>query len=164
MKNWFRVQSSKFKVQSSKFKAQPGTWNLEPGTWNLEHGTRNTEHAAVAWALGVVLVLVSAVALAQAMSDPTRPPTGYAEADAGTAASGLVLQTVMITPTLKAAIINGEMVKLGGKFGSARLVKITESEVVLKDGEESQVLKLYPGVEKRAVGKPEARTAARRQK
>ena len=111
-----------------------------------------------------MLFLTSTLASAQAMSDPTRPPTGYAEADAGTAASGLVLQSVMISPTLKAVIINGEMVKLGGKFGSARLVKITESEVVLKDGEESQVLKLYPGVEKRAVEKPEAGTAAKRRK
>ncbi|MDP3137830.1 MAG: hypothetical protein Q8N17_16045, partial [Burkholderiaceae bacterium] len=137
-----------FKVQGSK----------------LKPGTRSPEHTAVAWVLGIVWALMPAGALAQAMSDPTRPPTGYAEADAGTAASGLVLQSVMISPTLKAVIINGEMVKLGGKFGSARLVKITESEVVLKDGEESQVLKLYPGVEKRAVEKPEAKTAAKRRK
>ena len=153
-----------FKVQGSRIKVQPGTRNPEPGTRNPEQGIWNPEHTAVAWALGIVLALMPAVALAQAMSDPTRPPTGYAEADAGTAASGLVLQSVMISPTLKAVIINGEMVKLGGKFGSARLVKITESEVVLKDGEESQVLKLYPGVEKRAVEKPEARTAAKRRK
>lgn len=150
MKNGFKVQSSRVKVQSA--------------TRNIEHKTWNPEHTAGAWALGIVLALMPAVALAQAMSDPTRPPTGYAEADAGTAASGLVLQSVMISPTLKAVIINGEMVKLGEKFGSARLVKITESEVVLKDGEESQVLKLYPGVEKRAVEKPEARTAAKRRK
>lgn len=158
MKNPFKVQSSKFNVQSA-------TRNTEHGTRNIEHKTWNPEHTAVAWALGIVLALMSAVALAQAMSDPTRPPTGYADADAGTAAGGgLVLQSVMITPTLKAVIINGEMVKLGGKFGSARLVKITESEVVLKDGDESQVLKLYPGVEKRAVENPEAKTAAKRQK
>lgn len=150
MKNPFKVQCSRFNVQGSK----------------CEPGTRNTESAAVAWALGVVLALMPAVALTQAMSDPTRPPTGYAEADAGAAAGGPVLQSVMIAPTLKAAIINGEMVKLGGKFGSARLVKITESEVVLKEGGESQILKLYPGVEKRAVGKPkpESRAATGRQK
>jgi len=164
-----------FKVQCSKFNVHPGTWNpelktrnpelgtrsKEPGTRNLEHGTQNT---AAAWALGVVLAFMPAVALAQAMTDPTRPPTGYAEADVGMASGGPVLQSVLITPTLQAAIINGEMVKLGGKFGGAKLVKVSESEVVLKDGGESQVLKLYPGVEKRAVEKLEAKTAAKRRK
>ncbi len=141
-----------------------GTRNKEPGTLNFERGTRSMDHTAAAWALGVVLALLPAFALAQALTDPTRPATGYAEADGGTAAGGLVLQSVMIAPTHQSAIINGEMVKLGGKFGNARLVKITESEVVLKDGEATQVLKLYPGVEKRAVEKPEARTAAKRRK
>ncbi|MDP2239020.1 MAG: MSHA biogenesis protein MshK [Burkholderiales bacterium] len=105
-----------------------------------------------------------ALAPAQGLTDPTRPAIGYADADAGVATGGPVLQSVMITPTLQSAIISGEMVKLGGKFGSARLVKISESEVVLKDGGETQILKLYPGVEKRAVEKPEAKAAAKRRK
>ncbi len=150
--NTFKVSGFKFQVDAvavvANFKLQIS--NFKPGV--------------LIPVLGAMLLLTSTLASAQAMSDPTRPPTGYAEADVGTAASGLVLQSVMISPTLKAVIINGEMVKLGGKFGSARLVKITESEVVLKDGEESQVLKLYPGVEKRAVEKPEAKTAAKRRK
>ncbi len=124
------------------------------------------DHTAAAWGLGVVLAFLPAFALAQALTDPTRPAIGYAEADAGSAAAtgGPVLQSVMISPTHQSAIISGETVKLGGKFGNAKLVKITESEVVLKDGEESQVLKLYPGVEKQAVEKPEAKTAAKRRK
>lgn len=134
--------------------------------FNVQSATRNPELAAVAWVLGATLALMPALAPAQGMNDPTRPPTGYADADAdaGAAASGLVLQSVMITPTRKTAIINGEVVTLGGKFGSAKLVKITESEVVLKDGAETQILKLYPGVDKRAVEKPEAKTASRRKK
>ncbi len=114
--------------------------------------------------LGAMLFLMSAVALAQAMNDPTRPPAGYADAEAGVAGGGPVLQSVFISPTLRAAIISGEMVKLGGKLGSAKLVKVSESEVVLKDGEVSQVLKLYPGVDKSAVKKPEVKTAAKRRK
>jgi len=150
--NTFKVSGFKFQVDAAAVVA------------NFKLQTSNFKPGVLIPVLGAMLFLTSTLASAQAMSDPTRPPTGYAEADAGTAASGLVLQSVMISPTLKAVIINGEMVKLGGKFGSARLVKITESEVVLKDGEESQVLKLYPGVEKRAVEKPEAGTAAKRRK
>lgn len=122
------------------------------------------EHGVAAWVLGAVLTLMPALAPAQSMTDPTRPATGYTETEAGVPAGGPVLQSVMISPTHQSAIISGEMIMLGGKFGSAKLVKITESEVVLKDGEESQVLKLYPGVEKRAVEKPEAKTAAKRRK
>lgn len=114
--------------------------------------------------------MISGGLWAQAMNDPMRPPAAYVDAESGGGeAGGPVLQSVMISPTLKAAIINGEMVKLGGKFGSARLVKVSESEVVLRSGEEMQVLKMYPGVEKRAnvkkVPKPaSSRMRAARQK
>ena len=129
-----------FRVQSSKF----GGRNLEPGTWN-------TEHAAAAWVLSTVLVLLPAAALAQALKDPTRPPIGYAGDDyeTGEVATGPVLQSVMISPTRKSAIINGEVVRLGARYGNAVLVKIAEHEVVLRSGEDTQVLKMYPGVEKR---------------
>ncbi len=101
--------------------------------------------------ISVTAAFACDAALAQAMTDPTRPPTEHVVADGGepAAAGAPVLQSVMITPTLKAAIINGEMVKLGGKFGNAQLVKVSESEVVLKSGDETQVLKMYPGVDKR---------------
>jgi MSHA biogenesis protein MshK len=61
----------------------------------------------------------------------------------------MTLQSVMISPTSRTAIISGVTVKLGGKYGDAVLVKVAENEVVLKSGTTSQVLKLYPGVEKR---------------
>ena len=98
-----------------------------------------------------VVVLAPAVTCAQALSDPTRPPANFAgaadtDADAG---GGTVLQSVIISPTSKAAIISGVMVKLGEKYGDAVLVKVAENEVVLKTGATSQVLKLLPGVEKR---------------
>ncbi len=120
--------------------------------------------------LAVVISVTAAfacdAALAQAMTDPTRPPTGHdVVVDGGgepAAAGTPVLQSVMITPTLKAAIINGEMVKLGGKFGNAQLVKVSESEVVLKSGDETQVVKMYPGVEKHESMRMAPKTASRR--
>ena len=106
---------------------------------------------------------ICGMAWAQALNDPMRPPTAYAGAESGgNEAAGPVLQSVMISPTLKAAIINGEMVKLGGKFGNAKLVKISENEVVLKSGEETQVLKMYPGLEKRAIVKTAPKPASPR--
>jgi hypothetical protein len=70
---------------------------------------------------------------------------------------------VLISPTHKAAIISGVMVKEGEKLGDAVLVKVAENEVVLRTAGVSQVLKLYPGVDKRELA-PVEKGAARRGK
>lgn len=87
------------------------------------------------------------------MADPTRPPGALAATSGDAVASGgPVLQSVMLSPGRKMAMISGEVVVLGGRYGSARLVKLSESEAVLKDGAETTVLKLFPLVEKRMSG------------
>ena len=84
--------------------------------------------------------------------DPTRPPVGVAAADTERdTGGGIRLQSVMISPTQSAAIINGVMVRLGEKYGDAVLVRVAESEVVLRSGGAQQVLKIHPGVEKRGI-------------
>jgi MSHA biogenesis protein MshK len=100
-------------------------------------------------------VLLSALTLAplaagQNMSDPTRPPASFGsgqEPGFQPTASGPVLQSVLIAPGRKVAIISGQTVSLGEKFGDARLIKITESEVTLSGSNGMQTLKLFPGVE-----------------
>jgi MSHA biogenesis protein MshK len=119
--------------------------------------------------LGVTLALMffCASAMAQVGNDPTRPPSGFgtgADVESVDTGGGMVLQSVMITPTSKAAIIGGVTVKLGEKYGDAVLVKVAENEVVLKSGTTSQVLKLYPGVEKRESAPAPVKTAPRRSK
>ena len=117
--------------------------------------------------LAAMLFIPIAVS-AQIASDPTRPPgsiaTGETDVGGDPAGGGPVLQSVMISPTSKAAIINGEMVKLGGKYGDAVLVKVAEHEVVLKSGDTTQVLKMYPGVEKRDIAPAAVKGAPRRGK
>jgi len=95
------------------------------------------------------------------MTDPTRPPPGFAAGDSEMAAGsgGPVLQSVMISASGSAAIISGEMVRLGQKYGDAVLVKVAESEVVLKSESGMQVLKLYPGVDKRSRAPAPAKAA-----
>ena len=94
-------------------------------------------------------------ATAQIMIDPTRPPRSATAAHAGDLAgetpSAPVLQSVMITPTHRSAIIGGERVELGGRYGDAQVVKITESEVVLRSAARTEVLKMYPDVEKKSA-------------
>ena len=131
---------------------------------NARLRARDFERLTFAGIAFVAMFLTMGAAIAQPMTDPTRPPTEHVVVDGGepAAAGTPVLQSVMITPTLKAAIINGEMVKLGGTFGNAELVKVSESEVVLKSGDATQVLKMYPGVEKRESTKTAPKAASKR--
>lgn len=88
-------------------------------------------------------------AIAEEFADPTRPPAAIAApvAGGGTAdepPSGL--QSVIISKTRRAAIIDGETVELGGKHGDARLIEVNEGSVVLKGVQGRQVLTLFPDV------------------
>lgn len=111
----------------------------------------------LAWVPGMV-----SAAVAQTLVDPTRPPGGLADMAGSVAVGGPVLQSVMLSPGRKVAVISGEAVILGGRYGEARLVRLTESEAVLKNGDETTVLKLYPQVEKRPAGRPESGSAGKR--
>ncbi|MEN9868291.1 MAG: putative exported protein [Pseudomonadota bacterium] len=97
----------------------------------------------------------------QPLSDPTRPANAVLEADAtgSDAASVPVLQSVLISPRRKVAVISGQTLHVGEKFGAAMLVKINAQEVVLKNGTELQTLKLYPDIQKQMAGKPAKKAA-----
>ena len=89
----------------------------------------------------------SRAATAQTLSDPTRPPIGLQPTEAGdNTLAAPVLQSVMISSAARTAIIGGETVKLGGKYGDARVIRITESEVVLRSASGTETLKMYPAV------------------
>lgn len=107
-------------------------------------------------------VTTAGLATAQGMSDPTRPPGGLAESVEAVGSGGPVLQSVMLSPSRKVAVISGELVVLGGRYGSSRLVRLTETEAVLKNGADVTVLRLHPQVVKRAaasgVGKNVSKT------
>ena len=120
-----------------------------------------TRHSSLGAAPAWLLLFWAAGAAAQGMADPTRPPAGFAASDPEMAAAsgGPVLQSVMISAAGSAAIISGEMVKLGQKYGDAVLVRVAESEVVLKGQSGTQVLKLYPGVEKRPTAAAASKAA-----
>lgn len=120
-----------------------------------------TRHSSLALALALAMGAASAAAQ---MNDPTRPPSsfGTSEPDTG-GGGGIMLQSVLISPTHRAAIINGVLVPLGGKYGGAVLVEVTEKEAVLRSGGTRQVLKLHPGVDMKEIGSTAAATANKAQ-
>lgn len=107
----------------------------------------------LAW--GVVAVLLPGWCCAESLPDPTRPPDAASAAPAPgeKAAAEWTLQSVMISPGRMAAIVNGQYVLLGETVGNARLVKVSEGEVVLQAGDKRIPLRLFPGVEKSLRGK-----------
>jgi MSHA biogenesis protein MshK len=103
---------------------------------------------------GLLLLLAVAVAdvSAQVYVDPTRPPPlPGAQQESGPVAvpPGPVLQSVLTSPLRRMAIISGRTVRLGDRVGDAVVADIRETEVVLRSGRQTQVLKLFPNVQKR---------------
>lgn len=85
------------------------------------------------------------------LPDPTRPPAalGAAREDGQDAPAALELQSVLISPQRRVAIVSGREVRVGDRIGDARVVRIAENELVLRNGQDMQVLKLFPQVEKK---------------
>lgn len=102
-------------------------------------------------AIFVASAFATGVAIAAPFNDPTRPPTASEAAGvpSGTEA-GPRVESILIAPDRRVAIINGESVALGGKTAAGQVVRITESEVVIRGAEGEQTLKLFPGLAGRA--------------
>lgn len=106
-----------------------------------------------------ILLLACGSCLAQE-ADPTRPPAFAGAPGAVAAAAGPVLQSVIL-PRGKgrkpAAIISGERIELGGRYGEWRLARLSESEAVLVGTAGRQVLRLTPEAAKRSAPRQEQR-------
>lgn len=96
-----------------------------------------------------------ATAAAAQLADPTRPAAlGALEQGAPAAASAPPsrLQSVLISPGRRVAVIDGRMVSLGDRVGDSKLIAVAPTEVVLERGARRETLKLLPsGVEKKRV-------------
>jgi len=100
---------------------------------------------------GLLLLCCALPAFAQSgLADPTRPPPSVAgEAQAVGESSGPVLQSVIIPKKGKpVALIGGQQVRLGGKYGDSRLIALSEREAVLEGPGGIERLYLTPGIEK----------------
>lgn len=97
---------------------------------------------------------VAGVAMGQDLPDPTRPPAVPRVAAESAAAPAEqapmpVLQSVLIGKDRRLAIISGQRFDVGDQVGDARIVRITETEVILRAGARQTTLKLFPQVYKR---------------
>ena len=108
----------------------------------------------------LLMALLSVAATAEELADPTRPPASLT-APVAAPASGVPeirparLQSIFISKTRRAAIIDGESVELGGKYGDAKLIEVNEGSVILRGAQGRQVMTLFPDV--KITGKQETK-------
>ena len=115
--------------------------------------------------LVVAACMVAApMAGAQAMRDPTRPPAASTRSVVGKAEpAGWILQSVLISPERRYAIINGEVVPIGGSIAGAELVAVAAERVTLRTQEGLRVVHLYPDVTRVGVADASAEAAPQAQ-
>jgi len=82
-------------------------------------------------------------------ADPTRPP-GAVDLDAAgaDAPAGPRLESVLIAPDRCIAVISGRQVRVGTRIAEGEVIRITETEVAIRAGERTEVLKLFPDIDK----------------
>lgn len=112
-------------------------------------------------AIGAVLAVCAPLAAAQALRDPTRPPLFLGKTGDGRMVvrgrdAEWVLQSVLLSPERRYAIINGEVLSLGGSVAGAELVAIREGEVTLRTGGALRTVRLFPEVDMRRAPAPQA--------
>jgi MSHA biogenesis protein MshK len=101
--------------------------------------------------LALVISLGAPRGLAQGLNDPTRPPREILGGTAGPFEPGVSsspAQVVIISKDRHQATINGQTVVLGGRYGNATLVRVSDEEIVLQRPEGTETIKLYSSVQR----------------
>jgi MSHA biogenesis protein MshK len=97
-------------------------------------------------AITVLAVLVTPLAVAAPFADPFRPPHQIEQpaADDAKGPAALHLESVLIAPDRRLAVIDGRQYREGERFGDGRVLRISESEVVIRHPDRDEKLALFP--------------------
>jgi hypothetical protein len=88
--------------------------------------------------------LLCAAAWGEGLSDPTRPGGVAPVESSAPVYAGPVLQSTMIAPDVRRAVISGKTYEVGDRFGEAQIVDIRAYEVVLNRGGRETRLRIVP--------------------
>ena len=107
---------------------------------------------AASWlvALAAATATASSAMAANSLADPTRPSTRAAPSTVPVepVPQGPVLQSTLVAPERKVAVISGTRVKIGDVYEGARVVDIRPYEVLLSRGGHETRLRLMPKLAK----------------
>lgn len=103
--------------------------------------------------LALALTVTTNAAQADAPRDPTQPPAGMVLPGPAYLPDGGELQAVLVSPTRRAAIINGQTIRLGGRYRDERLVEVSEGRAVLQGEHGRRELRVFsnPGVQQNSA-------------
>ena len=111
------------------------------------------------WLVTLVGLASQAPVLAQTLADPTRPPAAWLAAQSRAPGAEMVaepaspgVQIVVIGPTRRFAMINGQAVHPGESYNGSRLVAINEDGAVWRREGITEKASMNPAVSKKVMG------------
>ena len=109
--------------------------------------------------LGIALLMCTAV-YAQALRDPTLPPPAVAPVEPGVEVKPVSVQSgtiaVMVRDGVPYLLVGTRLYAKGQKVGPARIERITETEVWLREEGALRKVQVFGGIERRASSAKEA--------
>ena len=108
---------------------------------------------AMMWLTGSLAVMLPGAAAAQALRDPTLEPAapGVGAVVPGADSAELSTLSVMVVNGQPRVIMGTRLYAPGQKLGQARIERITETEVWLREGAVLRKVPRYQGIERRSV-------------
>lgn len=115
------------------------------------------KRALACW-IGLLLALAGGVTSAQSQRDPTLPPLDAGVAVTPNAARSLSFDsnatTVIVRRGRRYLAVGTRLYASGEKLGAARIERITETELWLREGGVLRKLPFFEGIERHAASKP----------
>lgn len=115
--------------------------------------------AVYAWQMGIGISLMLTLGLAtplgaQSLRDPTLPPPSVAPAVAGVAAQTVAVQTgalaVLVRNGTPYVVVGTRLYASGQKVGAARIERISETEVWLREAGVLHKVAVFSGIQRQA--------------
>lgn len=110
---------------------------------------RHACHACLALAL-----LLPAWPLAAQQRDPTQPPAAASQPEAGGANGGAASgrsMTLIVRDGKPYLVVDTRLYAQGQMVGKAKIMRITETEVTLRENGQTTVLRPFEGIQRRTV-------------
>jgi MSHA biogenesis protein MshK len=92
-----------------------------------------------------------AVQAQSGLADPTRPATGGAPALAPVDEGAFALQSTLISPARRVAVINGRSYTVGDRVNGARILAIEPYAVQLDEADGRRTLRLLPRIKNKGT-------------
>lgn len=99
----------------------------------------------------LLLGLLALPAWGQSLRDPTQPPGAGAASEAGPARGGAPGWSVIVVDGRAHVAVGTRLYAEGQMLGRARVERITETEIWLREGTVLRKVPLYAGVQRRSV-------------